>query len=405
MSASSPPRWLAILGIGEDGVEGLTPAARALLRGAEIVFGAPRHLALAEPLLRGEARAWPRPLERAFPDLLALRPRAVAVLASGDPYCYGVGAVLARVVPAAETLCLPAPSAFSLACARLGWALAEVTTLSFCGRPVAALIPHLQPGSRVLALSADGATPAAVATLLRARGFGRSRLHILESLGGPQERVRVQRTDEDIPDVAPLNLLAIEVAAAPGATVLPLASGLPDRLFEHDGQLTKQEIRAATLAALAPRQGEMLWDVGCGSGAIAIEWLLRHPSMRAVAIEARADRSARAARNAANLGVPRLDIVEGAAPAALAGLPAPDAVFFGGGASTEAIAMAWAALRIGGRVVANAVTVQTESLLFESHARFGGTLRRIAIERLEPLGTHHAFRPALPVTQWVAEKS
>ncbi len=205
-------------------------------------------------------------------------------------------------------------------------------------------------------------------------------------------------------DVAPLNLLAIEVVAAPDAKILPLASGLPDGLFESDGQLTKQEVRAVTLAALAPLQGEMLWDVGCGSGSVAIEWLLRHPSMRAVAIEARADRAARAARNAADLGVPRLDVVEGRAPAALSGLPAPDAVFVGGGASAEAIGAAWAALRPGGRMVANAVTMQTESLLLESHARFGGTLRRIAIERLEPLGTRHAFRPALPVTQWVAEK-
>jgi precorrin-6Y C5,15-methyltransferase (decarboxylating) len=401
---TSPPRWLAILGIGEDGVEGLAPAARALLGGAEVVFGGERHLALAAPLIRGEARVWPRPLARAFPALGALRPRPVAVLASGDPYCYGVGATLASMVPPEETLCVPAPSAFSFACARLGWPLAEVTTLSFCGRPVAALIPHLQPGARVLALSADASTPEGVASLLRARGLGASRLHLLESLGGPCERVRAQRADEAIADVAALNLLAIEVVAAPDAKILPLSCGLPDALFETDGQLTKQEVRAVTLAALAPLQGELLWDVGCGSGSIAIEWLLRHPSMRAIAIEARADRAARAARNAAALGVPRLRVVEGVAPDALSELPMPDAIFLGGGGRADVIATAWTALRAGGRIVANAVTVQTEALLFDTCTRLGGTLRRIAVERLEGLGPHHAFRPALPVTQWVARK-
>jgi precorrin-6Y C5,15-methyltransferase (decarboxylating) len=398
--------WLAILGIGEDGVEGLAPAARALLSGAAVVYGGARHLALAAPLIRGEARCWPSPITDAIPALLALRPAPVAVLASGDPYCFGIGATLAAAIPAAETVCLPAPSAFSLACARLGWPLAEVATLSFCGRPVASLVPHLQPGARVLALSADAETPHAVAALLRARGFGPSWVHVLQALGGPRACVLARRAAEELPhDIDKLNLLAIEVVAGPDARPLPLVAGLPDAFFANDGQLTKQEIRAVTLSALAPLQGELLWDIGLGCGSISIEWLLRHPSMRAVGIESRPDRAARAARNAATLGVPRLEVVTGAAPEALAGLPAPDAVFIGGGAQVPGlIETAWTALRPGGRMVANGVTAETESVLLGVSVRLGGTLRRIAVERLEPLGRHHAYRAAMTVTQWVATK-
>jgi precorrin-6Y C5,15-methyltransferase (decarboxylating) len=403
---TSSPRWLAILGIGEDGVEGMTPSARALLGAAEVVYGGARHLALARDLIRGEAREWPSPIRDAFPGLLGLRPRPVAVLASGDPYCYGIGVRLARVVPVAETLCLPAPSAFSLACARLGWPLAEVATLSLCGRPLVTLIPHLHPGARLLVLSADATTPAAVAALLRARAFAASRVTVMEALGGRRERIRTYRATEPMPpDIDPLNLLAIELDAAPDALVLPLGGALPDGAFEHDGQLTKQEVRAVTLAALAPRLGELLWDIGAGSGAVSVEWLLRHPANRAVAIEQRPDRAARAARNAAALGVPRLQVVEGAAPAALAGLPPPDAAFIGGGAERPGVLEAvWEALRPGGRLVVNAVTVETEAVLFAACRRRGGTLRRIAVERLEPLGSLHAFRPAMAVTQWVVGK-
>ncbi|MDA8249997.1 MAG: precorrin-6y C5,15-methyltransferase (decarboxylating) subunit CbiE, partial [Rhodospirillales bacterium] len=363
-------------------------------------------LALARDLIRGEARPWPTPMTQAFPALVALRPRPVAVLASGDPFCYGVGARLAHLVPANEMLCLPVPSAYSLACARLGWSLVDVTTLSLCGRPLATLIPHLQPGARLLVLSADGATPAAVADLLHARGFGESRLHVMEALGGPRERVRTLAATDWIPgDIDPLNLLAIELKATADALVLPLASGLADEFFEHDGQLTKQEVRAVTLAVLAPLQGELLWDVGAGSGSIGIEWLLCHRANRAIAIERRAERAARAARNAAALGVPRLAMVEGAAPDALAGLPPPDAAFIGGGAERPGVVEAvWDALRPGGRLVANAVTIETESVLFASCQRWGGTLRRIAVERLDALGTMHGFRPAMTVTQWAASK-
>ncbi|HTR17029.1 MAG TPA: precorrin-6y C5,15-methyltransferase (decarboxylating) subunit CbiE [Acetobacteraceae bacterium] len=400
-------RWLSILGIGEDGVETLSPAARALLSGAALVVGGARHLALADRLITGARLAWPSPLSDAFPAILARRGEAVVVLASGDPYCFGVGASLARIVPPEETLCLPAPSAFSLACARLGWAAQEVAQLSFCGRPLEAVLPRLQPGARLLALSADATTPAALAALLRAHGFGPSRLWLLESLGGPRERVRVCTAEDGPPEgIDPLNLVAMEVVAAPGARIIPLACGLPDALFEHDGQITKREIRAMTLATLAPLQGEMLWDIGCGSGSISIEWMLRHPANRAVALDERTDRASRAARNAASLGVPGLKVITGAAPVALTGLPTPDAVFVGGGATRQGVLeTAWAALRPGGRMVVNAVAVETEAVLIGQQRRLGGSLTRIAVEHLEPLGPMRGFRPARTVTQWVGVKA
>jgi precorrin-6B C5,15-methyltransferase / cobalt-precorrin-6B C5,C15-methyltransferase len=402
----NPPRWLSILGIGEDGVEGLSATARALLTRAELVAGGRRHLALADTLIQGERLAWPSPIAAGVPKLLARRPRPVAVLASGDPFCFGVGSLLADAVPAHELLCIPTASSFSLACARLGWALQETETLSFCGRPLETLAPLLHPGARVLALCADSGTPAALAALLRQHGFGPSRITVLEALGGARERIRAATAQGfALPEIDALNLLAIEVVVGPDARIIPLTPGLADDAFEHDGQITKREIRAVTLAALAPRPGELLWDVGTGSGSVAIEWLLRHPSNRAIAVERRADRAARAARNAASLGVPSLRLLEGEAPDCLGALPPPDAVFVGGGAQREdVIETAWAALRVGGRMVANAVTIETEAALFRALHRYGGTLTRLGVERLDTLGAMHAFRPAMTVVQWSATK-
>lgn len=394
-------RWLSIVGIGEDGVEGLAPIARSLIQAAEIVFGGRRHLALAAPLIRGASRPWSSPFEGAIQDVLAHRGRDVCVLASGDPFVYGVGSVLLRHIDPREMVAVPAPSTFSLAAARLGWALPETIQLSLHGRLLDFVRPHLQPGARVLALTSDGEGPATLARLLADAGFGRSRLTVLEALGGPRERIRAATAAAfDLGDVDPLNAVALEVEASPGARVLARAAGLPDALFEHDGQITKGEIRAITLAALSPRRGELLWDVGAGAGSVAIEWMLADPSMRAVAIEARSDRAARIRRNAAAFGVPGLEVVEGAAPAALEGLARPDAVFIGGGA-TIVLDAAVRALRAGGRLVVNAVTAETEALLLQRQATLGGELTRIAITRLEPVGHRQGWRPALPVTQWV----
>ena len=394
-------RWLSIVGIGEDGVEGLTPIARSLIQAAEIVFGGRRHLELAAPLIRGASRPWPSPFEGAIQDVLAHRGRDVCVLASGDPFVYGVGSVLLRHIDPREMVAVPAPSTFSLAAARLGWALPETIQLSLHGRSLDLVRPHLQPGARVLALTSDGEGPATLAQLLADAGFGRSCLTVLEALGGPRERIQATMAAAfDLGDVDPLNAVALEVEASPGARVLARAAGLPDALFEHDGQITKREIRAITLAALSPRRGELLWDVGAGAGSVAIEWMLADPSMRAVAIEARSDRAARIRRNAAAFGVPGLEVVEGAAPAALEGLARPDAVFIGGGA-TIVLDTAVRALRAGGRLVVNAVTVETEALSLDRQATLGGELTRIAIARLEPVGRRQGWRPALPVTQWV----
>ncbi len=403
-------RWLSIVGIGEDGVEGLNAAARGLIGAAEIVFGGRRHLGLAAPLIRGAARPWPSPFDGAADEVLHHRGRQICVLASGDPFCYGVGAVLARSIDAREMIVVPAPSAFSLAAARLGWSLPQTVLLSAHGRTLDLVRPHLQPGARILALTSDGEGPAALARLLAQSGFAGSRLTVLEALGGPRERIRSTTAAAfDFATVDALNTVAIEVAAAPDARVLPRTSGLAESLFEHDGgQITKREVRAVTLSSLAPCRGEYLWDIGAGSGSVAIEWMLADPFMRAIAVERRADRAARIRRNAAAFGVPGLEIVEAAAPAALASLAPPDAIFIGGGAGAPGVLdAAAAALRRGGRLVVNAVTLETEALLLARHAALGGELIRIAIARAGAVGEKTektGWRAAMPVTQWVWTK-
>ena len=405
-AGSQPGRWLALVGIGEDGLDGLSPAARRLVDQAELVIGGDRHLALAATAIRGERLAWPSPLTDAFPAILARRGRPVVVLASGDPFLYGVGVTLAKAVDPAEMLALPAPSAFSLAANKLGWAGQDCVTLSLHGRAFERLYPALQPDARLLILSWDGTTPGRIAEALTARGFGGSRLTVLERLGGPRERIRTVVADAFAATIGPvpidgLNTVALEVAADPGARVLPRASGLPDGWFETDGQITKREIRAVTLSALAPRRGELLWDVGAGSGSVSIEWMLADPMNRAVAIETRADRADRIARNAGALGVPGLDIREGRAPAVFEGLPIPDAIFVGGGGSDTALLdRAEAALRPGGRLVVNGVTIETQAELVRRFLARGGDLVQLSVARADPVGGFHGFRPAMPVVQW-----
>jgi len=403
---AASPRWLSIVGIGEDGIDGLSTAARGLVGAAEIVFGGRRHLSLAAPLIRGAARPWPSPFDGATDEVLHHRGRQICVLASGDPFQYGVGSVLARTIDAREMIVVPAPSAFSLAAARLGWSLPRTVLLSVHGRTLDLVRPHLQPGTRILALTSDGQGPAALAGLLKESGFGASRLTVLEALGGPRECIRTTTAAaHEFDAVDALNTMAIEVEASLDARVIARASGLADDLFEHDGQISKREIRAITLSSLAPRRGELLWDVGAGAGSVAIEWMLADPSMRAIAIERRADRAARIRRNAAAFGVPGLEIVEDAAPAAFAGLASPDAIFIGGGANEPAqLDTAIAALPTGGRLVVNAVTLATEALLIGRHAALGGELTRIAIARAGTVGEKSGWRAAMPVTQWAWTK-
>ncbi|ESW80978.1 MULTISPECIES: bifunctional cobalt-precorrin-7 (C(5))-methyltransferase/cobalt-precorrin-6B (C(15))-methyltransferase [unclassified Mesorhizobium] len=403
MSKKQPtPKWLAIVGIGEDGLAGLGDEAKRQIADAETVFGGKRHLALVASLIKGEQRPWPVPFDADMADVLALAGRRVCVLASGDPFFHGVGATLARKVKPEEMHVIPAPSAISLAAARLGWALQDIETISLHGRPLDLIRPLLHPRARILALTSDGDAPATIARLLVELDFGGSRLTVLEALGGPNEKLRSARADAfDLRDINPLNVLAFELESTQEARILPLTVGRADHLFEHDGQITKHDIRAITLAALAPRRGELLWDIGAGSGSIGIEWMLAHPSMRAIAIEANSDRAARIVRNAAHCGVPGLVVVEGSAPKALAGLDTPDAIFIGGGGSDAGVLnAAIKALPSRGRLVANAVTLEMEALLLAEHIKRGGDLTRITISRASPVGSMQAWRPAMPVTQW-----
>ena len=397
----SATRWLSVVGLGEDGAEGLTPAARRLVAQAAFVVGGRRHLALAGPL-DAETLVWPSPIEEALDAIEAWRGKPVCVLASGDPFFFGVGAMLTRRFSPVEMMSIPAPSAFALAASRLGWSQQDCALLSLHGRPLEAIIPHLQPGARILALSWDDATPAKLAALLAARGMGRSLLTVCEAMGGPRERIRECKAEGfALDNVAALNTIALEVIADRDARLLPRAPGLPDEAFEHDGQITKRDIRAITLSALAPRRSENLWDVGAGSGSVAIEWMLTDPANRAVAIEARHDRAARIARNALNLGVPALSVVTGEAPHVLEDLPRPDAVFIGGGSGAPGVVeRALAALRPGGRLVVNAVTLETQAACVGWRARFGGELVQIAVAHAEPVGRFTGWRAALPVVQW-----
>ena len=397
-------RWLTIIGIGEDGLAGLGAGARAALDAAELLVGGARHLAMVAPG-QSERLVWQRPIEASIADLLARRGQRVVVLASGDPLHYGIGATLARLVPPAEMRVLPAPGAFSLAAARLGWPLQQIETLSLHGRPLDRLALHLAPAKRLLALTDDGAAPAAIAGWLVDRGWGPSRMVVLERLGGPEERLIEASAERfSLSHCADLNIVALECRPEPAARWWSRLAGLPDEAFVHDGQLTKRAVRAATLAALAPCGAETLWDIGAGCGSIAVEWLRALEQGRAYAVERDPARRALIAANAAALGVPDLAIVPGSAPAALDGLPAPDAVFIGGGVDVALLERCYAGLRPGGRLVANAVTIEGEASLYEFHRRRGGELSRLAVASAEVLGSHAVWRALAPVTQLACRK-
>ena len=405
--------WLTVVGMGDDGPDGLAPAARAVVEQARVVVGGQRHLDRVghlDPPGPGERESipWPKPFNALTDTLDRLRGRSVCVLATGDPTCYGVGSILAERFGREAVRIIPAPSAFSLACARLGWAAQEVETLSLHGRPLALVQPFIQPGARLLALSANASTPAEVARLLRERGYGGSRLTVLSHLGGENERIHAATADSyrSGDAAADLNTLAIECVADPGIPPIPRTPGLADELYEHDGQLTKREIRAITLAALGPAPGQLLWDVGAGCGSVGIEWMRMHPRCLAIAIEPDGRRLEMIAANSAALGVPGIEVVNGRAVAALEGLSPPDAVFVGGGITEpDLLERCWAALRPGGRLVANVVSVEGEAVLDRWHRSHGGSLTRIAITRCEPLGRLRGWRPMMPVTQLVSSKS
>ncbi|SDH77638.1 MULTISPECIES: precorrin-6y C5,15-methyltransferase (decarboxylating) subunit CbiE [Bradyrhizobium] len=397
MSDSSPrlaaDPWLAIVGIGEDGLTGLSQSSRDALAKAEIVFGGSRHLRLAEIDARG--RPWPVPFS--VDPVLECRGRKVAVLASGDPFWHGAGGSLAAHLAPGEWIAFPAASTFSLAAARLGWRLEEVTCLGLHAAPFETLLPHLAPARHAICLLRDGNAAGELAAWLTRQGFGASSLCVMESLGGAGERIRTtQAARFDLADVAAPVAVAISAAGAAG---LPRTSGLPDEAFIHDGQITKRPMRALTLSALAPRPGEILWDIGAGSGSISVEWCLA--GGRAFAIETRSDRAANIRANAAAFGVANsLTIVDGTAPVALAKLPSPNAVFVGGGNEQSLFDALWAMIPEGTRLVVNAVTLETEALLLTEHNRHGGELLRIELAQAAPLGSMRGWMPSRPLVQW-----
>ncbi|MEL6914647.1 MAG: precorrin-6y C5,15-methyltransferase (decarboxylating) subunit CbiE [Pseudomonadota bacterium] len=386
---------LHVIGIGANGLESLAPSARAALDAAEVIVGGARHHALTGGI-EAERLSWPSPFDALVSQLEDLAGRRVAVLATGDPLWFSVGEKLAEAFPRA--VFHPQLSAFQLAAARMGWSLCAVDTLSIHGRPVETLLPFLRPGARLLLLTSGAGSPGDVADLLVARGFGPSMLTMLADLGG--DETRMDGTAEGWQGPAPaFHTLAVHLVPGPGARMLPRSFGLPDAAFESDGTMTKREVRALTLSALAPAPGALLWDIGTGAGSVAIEWMRAAKGAEAIGIEPRADRRALAAANATALGTPGLTILDGEAPDALAELPAPDAVFFGGGLSERAFARAWLALKPYGRLVANAVTLESEATLTALHQAHGGELLRIAVQRAEPVGRLTGWKPAMPVTQ------
>ena len=400
-----PEPWLNVIGIGDAGLTSLSATARTIVENGEFLVGGERHLAMVPEHL-GERLRWRCPLEATLDDLEALRGRRVVVLASGDPMCFGVGEMLVRRFDLSELRVLPAPSAFSLVCARLGWPLSGVACLSAHSRPLASVRRHIAPGARLVVLSRDGATADAIADMLAEGGFGPSRLWVFEHLDGPAER-RAEgiAAGWSATRFAPLNTVAIECIAEPGAAIRARTPGMPDDTFESGGMLTKREVRAATLARLMPFGGQRLWDVGAGSGAIAIEWLRAAEGASAIAVEQDAARCAMVARNAERLGTPELTVIQARAPDCLAGLPAPDAVFVGGGIGEPGmLETCWQMLRPGGRLVANVVTAEGEQRLLAWQAANGGELLRIEVARLDALGSYHTWRPSLPVTQLAAYK-
>jgi precorrin-6Y C5,15-methyltransferase (decarboxylating) len=403
MNTTTSGPWLTIIGIGEDGMAGLSAAARRLIEQAEIIVGGDRHHDLA-PDLKAERISWPSPFDDLIDLLKTNRGRPIVVLATGDPLWYSVGARILRALPPGEIAFLPQISAFQWAACRMGWSMADLETLTAHGRAAEQVVPYFWPGARLLILTAGSQTPGEVARLLDARGYGASRMTVLANLGGPEER-HIDATAADwaandpTEQTPPFHTLAVTCAGDP-QPLLSRLPGLPDDAFANDGVMTKREVRAITLARLMPARGEMLWDIGTGCGSVAVEWMRAGRDALAIGIDTKRERLELARQNALALGAPKLELIEGTAPGVLAGLPRPDAVFIGGGLSHETVTAARKALPKGGRLVANAVTLDSEALLITLHTELGGDLIRLSVERAAPLGDLTGWRPAMPVMQW-----
>ena len=391
--------WLHVVGIGEDGLDGLTPATRAVVEAAEVILGGDRHHDLSGNIT-AERLSWPSPFNAMIETIRGLKGRRAVILVTGDPLWFSVGARIGRAIPASEIVYHPQLSAFQLAAARMGWSMPDVETLTVHGRPVEQMIAFIQPDQRLLILTTGSDTPGKIARFLTDRGFGQSRMTVLAAMGGAREQRFDGLAESWSHEVPEFNTLAVECIAAPGAALLPRLPGLPDEMFASDGTMTKQEVRAATLAKLMPMRGALLWDIGAGCGSVGIEWMRAARYARAIGIEPRADRRAMAATNALALGTPGFQIIEGTAPEALEGLTPPDAIFIGGGLTSEVFEAAWSALRPLGRLVANAVTLESEALMLDLYKKHGGQLVKLGVQRADAVGRLTAFRPLMPVTQW-----
>lgn len=390
--------WLHVVGIGEDGMAGLSSAAQALVETAEVIIGGNRHHSLA-PNLQAARLSWPSPFDAMIETIRAQKGKRVVVLVTGDPLWYSVGARLLKAIDASEIAFHPQLSAFQMAACRLGWSIPDVETLTVHGRAAEQIVPFIAPGVRMLVLTKDATSPETVGELMMERGYGQSKLTVLAAMGGPDEKVMEGTADQVPADVPDFHTLAIECTAGPDAVVHPRA-GLPDEAFVHDGKMTKQAVRAITLAKLVPVRGGVLWDVGAGCGSVGIEWMRGAPEAQAIGLEPHAERRAMAAQNALALGTPKLQLIDGVVPDALNGLPLPDAVFVGGGLSMDTIRVVMAALKPHGRLVANAVTLQSEAMLLDAYDLHGGTMQRISVETALPVGAYQGWKPAMPVTQW-----
>jgi len=395
--------WLHIVGIGEEGLDGLMPVTRAVVEAAEVIIGGDRHHKLSSAV-NAERVAWPSPFDALIEELRSYRGRRVVVLATGDPLWYSVGARIGRAIDPAEITYHPQLSAFQHAAARMGWSMADVTQLTVHGRPPEQVIPHIQPEQRLLILTTGAETPATIARFLCERGYGPSRMTVLAAMGGADEARFDGIAESWDHDVPAFNTMAVECVAGPDALVHAMVPGLPDDAFQGDGTMTKQEVRAITLSKLMPMRAALLWDLGCGCGSVSIEWMRAAPEAMAIGVEPREDRRGYAAANALALGTPKLDLRTGTAADHIDNLPAPDAVFFGGGLDMDVLEKAFAALKPHGRLVANAVTLESEAILLEAASKLGGGLVRLQVARAEPVGQMSGWRAAMPVTQFSVRK-
>ncbi|MDT0188074.1 precorrin-6y C5,15-methyltransferase (decarboxylating) subunit CbiE [Microbacterium sp. ARD31] len=402
MSSTGVPTEIVVVGIGADGFDGLAPASRSLVLEASVLWGGSRHLSLV-PDVPGQSRVpWPSPLAAGLPGLLAeYAGRPVVALASGDPLVSGIATTLLEY--GAPVRVVPAVSSVALARARMGWSAESCAVVTVVGRSVSRVLRECAPGRRVLVLSSDASTPASVAALLTSSGWGASTMTVLGDLGSSSESSASGVASSWSESSPALNVIAVEVS---GNGLASWAPGLPDDAYEHDGQLTKRDLRASALARLMPAPDQLLWDVGAGAGSVGIEWMRAHPTCRTIAIESDPERAARIARNAHALGVPDLQVVEGRAPSALTGLEPPDAIFIGGGVTRDGVLdTCLSSIKPGGRLVVHGVTLETETLLAKAYADHGGELTRISVETAEPIGTFTGWAPARAVTQWVLTRS